>query len=215
MLPERAPLTATLLLATLLGGCGSLWPQPYGEVAEDADPVRAGGLPTYIPPNAPSTLNGHWADYDGHPGIDVLGPVGMPVLAPAAGVIAGSYFEPMYGHRVVIDHGETADGVAMRSVLVHLDERLVIEGDKVARGQQVATLGRTGLLAGGIPHLHFEVRTKEPRPYTIFQTQNPNLYWVDGPGIITCFDITKDYAATPLATTYPVPCRDVAWQRDD
>jgi murein DD-endopeptidase MepM/ murein hydrolase activator NlpD len=204
-----------LLSAVLLVGCAGLWPQPYGQVAEDADPVRAGGLPTYIPPNAPSTLNGYWADYEGHVGIDVLGPVGMPVLAPAPGIVQESRFEPMYGHQVVIDHGRMADGVAVRSVLVHLDERLVTVGQQVARGEQVATLGRTGMLAGGIPHLHFELRTRQPRRFTIFEPKNPNLYWADGAGVITCFDRNRAFDDSRFVTTYPAPCRGVPWRDTD
>jgi hypothetical protein len=95
---------------------------------------------------------------------------------------------------------------------VHLDARLVQTGDRVARGQQVATLGRTGMLAGGIPHLHFEVRTKQPVPYAIFEPQNPNLFWADGPGIITCFDRGRAFDDTRFTTTYPVPCRGLPWQ---
>lgn len=200
-----------LCVAWLMHGCAALWPAPYGEVAADADPVRADGGPNVIPANAPSTLNGHWADYGGHQGIDVLGDVGMPVLAPAGGTVVTSHFELMYGHRIVIEH-PVDDGVGYRSVLVHLDARLVDEGDVVRRGQQVARLGRTGLLAGGIPHLHFEVRTRPLEAYRIFEPQNPNRYWVDGPGLITCFDKSRHYPQRPFLITYPVPCRDTDWR---
>ncbi|MDJ0738180.1 MAG: M23 family metallopeptidase [Gammaproteobacteria bacterium] len=212
MSPDRWRVLAPALASMLLSGCAALWPAPYGEVAADADPVRGPGLPNLIPANAPSTLNGHWADYGGHQGIDVLGDVGLPVLAPAAGRVVASRFEPMYGHRIEIDHGDDGDGNAVRSLLVHLDERLVGVGETVRRGQQVARLGRTGLLAGAIPHLHFEIRTRAPGRYRIFEPRNPNLYWVDGAGIITCFDRARRYPAAPFAITYPVPCRGVDWE---
>ena len=213
-LPRRyAPLHAGALLGTLMiAGCSGLWPAPYGDVAADADPVRADGGPNVIPPNAPSTLNGHWADYDGHQGIDILGPVGMPVLAPAPGVVQASHFEPMYGHRIVIDHGIDANGHAVHSMLVHLDARLVEPGERIRRGQQIARLGRTGMLSGAIPHLHFEIRTRAPQEHRIFESRNPNLYWVDGPGRITCYSSQREFAATPFRITYPVPCRDLAWE---
>ena len=135
--------------ALLFSGC-ALLPEPYGEVAPDAAAVRPGGQPNVIPANAPSIMNGHWAGYDGHEGIDVIGQVGLPVIAPADGDVVRSFFEPMYGHAVFIRHADRVDGTALRTRLVHLDERLVEEGDAVVRGQQIGTLGRTGLLAGGI-----------------------------------------------------------------
>jgi len=188
-----------------------LLPQPYGEVVPDAVSVRPDGGPNRIPPNAPSIMNGHWGGYDRHEGIDVIGEVGLPVLAPADGVVSDSFFEPMYGHAVFIEHAARADGTRVRTRLVHLDERTVVEGERVARGQQVGTLGRTGLLASGIPHLHYEVQTRAPGRWASFEVINPHLYWVDGPGIVTCFDRRREYPAEPFVTTYPVPCRGIPW----
>lgn len=207
---HRATTLATLVAGSLLSGCAVLLPAPYGEAVPDADPVRADGQPNRMPPNAPSIMNGHWADYDGHPGIDIVGPVGSPVIAPADGVVSASYFEPMYGNNLIIDHGRLADGRAVQTRLVHLDERLVDEGDAVVRGQQIGTLGRTGLLAGGIPHLHFEVQLRRPGRFEIYRTENPHRFWVDGPGLVTCYTATADYSAVPFAITYPAPCRSEA-----
>ncbi|MCB1774832.1 MAG: M23 family metallopeptidase [Gammaproteobacteria bacterium] len=195
------------LLILLLPACASLWPAPYGQAVPDADPVRADGGPNVMPPNAPSILNGHWADYDGHPGIDVIGDVGLPVLAPADGVVTASFLEPMYGHNIVIRHGHDADGAEIQTRLVHLDSRLVEEGERVRRGQQVATLGRTGVLAGGIPHLHFEVQRRLPQSHRLFETVNPHRYWVNGPGHVTCYEEGADYPAEPFLATYPALCR--------
>ncbi len=203
---------AWLAATLLIGGCALLLPQPYGEVVPDADSVRPDGGPNLIPPNAPSIMNGHWADYDGHEGIDVIGEVGLPVLAPADGVVTRSFFEPMYGHAVFIEHGKRPDGTALRTRFVHLDERLVEVGDRVTRGEQIGTLGRTGLLAGGIPHLHYEVQTLATGRWEIFQVTNPHLYWVNGPGDVTCFDLREVYPSKPFRTTYPVPCRGIPWR---
>lgn len=195
-----------------MAGCATMWPAPYGQLAADADPVRSDGQANVMPPNAPSTLNGHWADYGGHQGIDILGEIGTPVLAPAAGRVVESYFEPMYGHRVALDHGVDEHGFAVRTLFVHLDRRLVARGDAVERGQPIAELGRTGMLAIAIPHLHYEVHTRAPQRFRIFEAQNPNRYWADGPGIVTCFERGASYPTDGFAATYPVPCRDVAWQ---
>lgn len=198
-----------LLGVMLLAGCGSLWPRPYGEAVPDADSVRADGSGNVMPPNAPSIMNGHWAAYDGHPGIDVVGEVGLAVLAPADGVVTASFFEPMYGHNIVIAHGLDVDGATIRTRLVHLDARLVEQGQPVKRGDQIATLGRTGVLAGGIPHLHYEVQRRSDGRFQAFETVNPHRYWVDGPGFVTCFDASATYRSQPFLTTYPVVCRSV------
>jgi murein DD-endopeptidase MepM/ murein hydrolase activator NlpD len=142
-------------LALALAGCAGLFPQTYGEAAPDADPVRADGRPVYMPPNAPSILNGHWEAGEGHQGIDIPGPVGTPVLAPAPGRVSDSWFGPMCGHQILIDHGRNTEGRYIRTRLVHLDARSAQPGEQVARGQAIGSLGRTGLLSGGIPHLHY------------------------------------------------------------
>ena len=206
----RSLLGALPVSALLLGGC-ALLPAPYGEAVPDAVAVRPNGQPNIIPANAPSIMNGHWAGYGGHEGIDVMGKVGLPVIAPANGVVQRSFFEPIYGHAVFIRHADRADGMAQRTRLVHLDERWVEEGDVVVRGQQIGRLGRTGLLAGGIAHLHFEVQTRPPGRREIYQVSNPHLYWVDGPGVVTCYDRRATYPSGPLRITYPVPCRGVPW----
>jgi murein DD-endopeptidase MepM/ murein hydrolase activator NlpD len=192
--------------AVALGGCALLLPQPYGEAVPDAEPVTDDGGPITMPARAPSIMNGYWADYEGHAGIDVVGDVGRPVLAPADGVVAGAWFEPMYGHNIVIDHGALEDGTRVRTRLVHLDARAVATGDRVARGQAIGALGRTGLLSGGIPHLHFEVQLRRPGRYEIFRTDNPHRYWVGGPGVVTCYDSGRHYADRPFRITYPVRC---------
>ena len=76
--------------------------------------------------------------------------------------------------------------------------------------RQVGTLAR--LLAGGIPHLHYEVQTLATGRWEVFQVSNPHLYWVDGPGDVTCFDRRKLYPSERFRTTYPVPCRGVPWR---
>ena len=119
--PRTCALTAGLVTLAL-GGCAVLYPQPFGEAAPDADPVRADGGPVRMAPNAPSILNGHWEAGEGHQGIDILGPVGTPVLAPAPGRVSDSWFGPMYGHQILIDHApgfdEAIEYVSVQSALV-------------------------------------------------------------------------------------------------
>ena len=54
-------------------------------------------------------------------------------------------------------------------------------------------------------HLHFEVRRARTGNY--YTPYDPMLFWVQGPGRVTCFEAGKTYADTPFQITYPVPCR--------
>lgn len=85
-----------------------------------------------------------------HQGIDFAGRVGADVRAVAAGIV--SYAGPSlgYGNLVEVNHG---NGYATR--YGHSSTLLVRVGDKVARGQPLATIGSTGRSTG--PHVHFEV----------------------------------------------------------
>jgi murein DD-endopeptidase MepM/ murein hydrolase activator NlpD len=101
-----------------------------------------------------------------HRGIDYAPGAGAPVLAPASGrvVVVGHEKEgfTVNGNVVGIDHGH---GVV--SVLLHLDETSVAEGDLVRGGQRVGTVGATGIATG--PHLHWgffvEGIAVDPRPW--------------------------------------------------
>lgn len=84
-----------------------------------------------------------------HFGVDVAGPVGAPVMAPAAGEIVLA--EPdMYftGGTVMIDHGH-----GLTSVLIHLSSVDVHVGQVVKRGEAIGKLGATGRATG--PHVHW------------------------------------------------------------
>jgi murein DD-endopeptidase MepM/ murein hydrolase activator NlpD len=90
-----------------------------------------------------------------HSGIDVAADAGTPVVAPASGLVtvATDDFEqsPSSGSVVVLDHG---DGYT--TLFSHLGSLEVSEGQRVAQGDVIATVGSTGKSTG--PHLHFEVR---------------------------------------------------------
>jgi len=92
----------------------------------------------------------------------------------------------------------------------HLKKRLVQEGETVIRGQQIGTLGATGVLAGGLLHLHYEIQVGAQQD--ALEPINPHWLWTDGVGMVTCFDSSTTWPDTPLTTTYPVPCRGVTWQ---
>ena len=86
-----------------------------------------------------------------HFGIDIAAPRGTPVTAPAAGTVTlaepDMYFE---GGLVFIDHG-----LSVTSAYMHLDSLKVKVGDKVKRGDVIATVGSTGRSTG--PHLDWRM----------------------------------------------------------
>ncbi len=215
-----------LVILIFLSGCADKFIEPYGAVSADIVQFDSLNGRVTIPENAPSISQGYKPkpkavsaedqDYidqqNYHEGIDIIDKVGTPVIAPAAGTVIDSFFEPFYGNRVILSHGMNADGVYIRSKFFHLQKRLVQVGDKVRRGQQIGNLGRTGLLSGGFPHLHFELRTALTPEQNRTDSIYPHQYWLAGAGNITCFDIRKTYPDMPIRITYPVPCLGVPWE---
>jgi murein DD-endopeptidase MepM/ murein hydrolase activator NlpD len=103
-----------------------------------------------------------------HRGVDFAAPVGTPVLATRAGIVAESKVRNGYGNVLILDH---LDGT--RSVYAHLSDarkRLVI-GQEVRAGQEIGKVGMTGFTTG--PHLHFEVWVdgKSVDPMMMFQNE--------------------------------------------
>lgn len=85
-----------------------------------------------------------------HMGIDVAAPVGTPILAPADGVVIFTGAKAGFGNFIMVAHGY---GVVSR--YGHNAQNMVQPGQKVTRGEQIATVGMTGRTTG--PHLHYEV----------------------------------------------------------
>ncbi len=96
-----------------------------------------------------------------HEGIDICAPKGTPVYATADGRVRFAGWYHGYGKTIKLDHiyYETRYG--------HLDEIKVRPGQKVKRGDVIATCGSTGYTTG--VHLHYEVRVSgnavDPKRY--------------------------------------------------
>jgi LysM repeat protein len=86
-----------------------------------------------------------------HHGIDIVAKKGTPIHAAAAGIVSFVGWKSVYGRTIVIDH---SDG--KQTLYAHTQSYLVKKGDKVDRGEEIATVGLTGVTTG--PHVHFEVR---------------------------------------------------------
>lgn len=99
-----------------------------------------------------------------HPGIDIVGIPGQPIVATAAGtvVMAGRYQN--WGNVVELDHGR-----GLHTFYAHCASVLVKPGDQVKRGQTIATLGSTGRSTGN--HCHYGVKVNgnwvDPKKYLL------------------------------------------------
>jgi len=91
-------------------------------------------------------------------GLDPNTGIGRPVFAVAAGKVIAASESDSAGKYVWIKHD------SFRSHYVHLDSYFVRTGDTVAEGQQIGTLGRTGITTDPA-HLHFGLSTLAGKYY--------------------------------------------------
>ena len=112
-----------------------------------------------------------------HSGIDILTPLGTPVMSIANGFVERVEERSWgYGNTVVISHPGVPDEADPRKVTTlyssyaHLGAILVLEGDIVNKGQQIAVSGQTGFATA--PHLHFQIDAMDApfHPYWPFST---------------------------------------------
>jgi murein DD-endopeptidase MepM/ murein hydrolase activator NlpD len=89
-----------------------------------------------------------------HQGIDIAAPIGTPIVAAAAGTVIGVGWQDGYGNTVKLQH---LDGSV--TLYGHNDRNLVIHGQQVDKGEQIAEMGNTGYSTGS--HLHFEIHLKD------------------------------------------------------
>lgn len=85
-----------------------------------------------------------------HLGVDLATPAGTRIHAPARGVVTSVGWRVGYGLTIELAH---SGGVVTR--YAHCRAALVQQGDTVAMGQTIGTVGASGLATA--PHLHFEV----------------------------------------------------------
>lgn len=119
-----------------------------------ADAPEATGIGKYRWPVRGAVVAGYGANVNGsrNDGIDISVPEGTPIKAAENGVViyAGNGLKEL-GNTVLVRHD---DGTV--TVYGHADALSVTRGQKVQRGQTLATSGMSGNVSQ--PQLHFEVR---------------------------------------------------------
>lgn len=97
-----------------------------------------------------------------HEGLDIAASIGTAVYATADGIVSQSESVAGYGKLVVIDHG-----YGYKTYYGHNSKLNVKVGQKVRRGDRIASVGNSGSSTGA--HLHYEVRLNgvplNPRKY--------------------------------------------------
>jgi len=88
-----------------------------------------------------------------HYGVDFAAKRETPVVAAAAGVVISVENLPRWGRRLRIQHA-----YGFSTVYAHLGTVNVVQGKRVKRGEQIATIGISGTTTG--PHLHYELWLK-------------------------------------------------------
>ncbi len=88
-----------------------------------------------------------------HTGLDISGPMGMPIHVTADGVVVSVGMENGYGRMVRVDHGH-----GIQTCYGHMSGFAVTPGQSVSRGQVIGYIGHSGRTTGN--HVHYEVRIR-------------------------------------------------------
>lgn len=90
-----------------------------------------------------------------HMGFDIAAPAGMPIKAPASGIVSLAEPDMHYeGGLVFIDHGQ-----GLISMYLHMSRLDVKAGDVVVRGQVIGAVGAKGRATG--PHLCWRMKWRD------------------------------------------------------
>ncbi|MEM7570811.1 MAG: M23 family metallopeptidase [Pseudomonadota bacterium] len=112
------------------------------------------GKATFIWPASGKIVSSYGVKADGlrNDGINIAAKAGAPVYAAARGevIYAGDRLRA-FGNLILVRHAS-----GMVSAYAHVDKLMVQIGQTVVQGEQIATVGKTGLVSA--PQLHFELR---------------------------------------------------------
>jgi murein DD-endopeptidase MepM/ murein hydrolase activator NlpD len=119
---------------------------------------------------------GPWSRY--HTGLDFSSPVGTPLYAPAAGVVANAGIGPASGwagNYVAIEHPN-----GTHTLMAHMSSVSVSVGQTVSACQAVGNIGMTGRTFGA--HVHFEVYPAGVKPGDVYSAVDP-VPWLHAHGV--------------------------------
>jgi murein DD-endopeptidase MepM/ murein hydrolase activator NlpD len=94
--------------------------------------------------------------YRPHHGLDYAAPAGTPVSAVGDGIVQFAGDKGQYGKLVIIKH--TNSWKTYYGHLSRIDKRIK-RGKKILQGQEIGSVGSTGLATG--PHLHYELKISD------------------------------------------------------
>lgn len=93
-------------------------------------------------------------DYRAHLGVDFAADEGTPVFVTAFGTVSSVNEDDFYGLTVTVDHGG-----GLKSVYSGLSEAFVEQGEELARGTTIGTVGSSAHCEAALgAHLHFEAK---------------------------------------------------------
>jgi murein DD-endopeptidase MepM/ murein hydrolase activator NlpD len=121
----------------------------------DVSPELAAKIGSLVAPLEKMNQTSGFIRNDGktmHGAVDLAGKIGDKVMAPISGMAKVLSDPKGYGNYVEVT--DTITGV--KHILAHLDKTMIKTGDMVKAGQQVGTVGNTGMSTG--PHLHHEIK---------------------------------------------------------
>lgn len=99
-----------------------------------------------------------------HKGMDIVARTGAPILSPAEGVVSYAGRYGSFGNTVMVFHG-----YGISTLYAHAEDVLVRVGQRVKRGDTLATVGSSGRSTGA--HLHYEIIVNgvrvDPRKYVL------------------------------------------------
>lgn len=105
-----------------------------------------------------------------HYGVDISGSEGDKIRAANTGEVAEAGSDDANGNYLIIKHNDR-----IYTFYGHCQKTLPVKGDKVKKGQVIATMGATGQTTG--PHLHFEIRegdnSIDPTAFITFEQPQP------------------------------------------
>ncbi len=96
-------------------------------------------------------VSSRFDDKGRHRGVDIVAPLGAPVVAPVGGQVRSVGVDDKRGKFITVAHL-----YGVESHYYHLSEVSVTAGDSIETGEVLGTVGNSGVSSG--PHLHFEMR---------------------------------------------------------